>query len=118
MPARQIDPSSLILLTSDGMGRGPDELRRKLLSTFLQLLDENGMRPGAICFYTDAVKLALEGSPVLEQLRRLESEGVRLILCKTCLDYFGVAEQVAVGVVGGMGDIISAMALAEKVITL
>ena len=57
--------------------------------------------PGAICFYADGVKLAVEGSPVLEQLVELETRGCHLILCQTCLNHFGLIEKVKVGIVGG-----------------
>ena len=56
--------------------------------------------------------------PVIESLRELEAIGVELVLCQTCLNYFGLAEQVQVGVVGGMGDIIEALTKAGKVISL
>jgi sulfur relay (sulfurtransferase) complex TusBCD TusD component (DsrE family) len=110
--------STLIVINKDGMGEADAELRHKLITTYLTLLDDNGMLPGAICLYTDGVKLALEGSPVLDQLQSLEDKGVRLILCKTCIDHLGVADKVKAGVVGGMTDIISAQWAAEKVITL
>jgi hypothetical protein len=113
-----IGESTLLVITNDGMGQGPRELQRKLLHNYLRLLDENGMRPGAICFYTSAVKLAAEDSDILGVLKSLESRGVHLILCKTCLDFFDLADQTHVGIVGGMPDIIAAMAAAEKVITL
>jgi hypothetical protein len=51
-------------------------------------------------------------------LAALERKGVRLVICSTCLGYFGLTESVHVGVVGGMGDILAAQAGAEKVITL
>ncbi|GAB4399698.1 MAG: hypothetical protein OHK0052_23270 [Anaerolineales bacterium] len=74
--------------------------------------------PKAIGFYTEGVRLCVTGSPVLEELRALEAKGVRLILCSTCLNFYGLSEQVAVGIVGGMTDIIEAQFLADKVIVL
>lgn len=85
---------------------------------FLSLIDDAGTLPAKILFYTDGVKLACEGSPALEQLKALEAKGVELLLCSTCLDYFGLREYVKVGVVGGMPDIIEAMQRATKVIGL
>jgi intracellular sulfur oxidation DsrE/DsrF family protein len=76
------------------------------------LIAANGMG------HADGVKLVCEGSPVIERLRLLESKGVRLIVCSTCLNYFHLAEKVQVGIVGGMGDILEAQANAEKAITL
>jgi peroxiredoxin family protein len=55
---------------------------------------------------------------VLESLKALEANGVRLILCSTCLDTFGLSDQVEVGIVGGMGGIMEAQFKAGKVISL
>jgi hypothetical protein len=60
----------------------------------------------------------VEGSPFLERLTALEQRGARLIICSTCLGYFGLTEKVRVGIVGGMGDILEAQTRASKVITL
>jgi sulfur relay (sulfurtransferase) complex TusBCD TusD component (DsrE family) len=100
------------------MGSADAPLQQKLLNTYLGLLLENGSLPGAICFYTDGVKLVVEGSPLLERLSEIEKKGVRLIICSTCLNYLGLTEKVRVGIVGGMPDIIEAQAKAGKVITL
>ncbi|MBM3321510.1 MAG: DsrE family protein [Candidatus Eisenbacteria bacterium] len=118
MPSRAIDPTLLIQITSEGMGRGDPELQAKLIRTYLSLLDANEMLPGAISFFTDGVKLAAEGSPVLDVLRSLESKGVHLILCKTCLDHYGLAEKVRVGTIGGMTDILAAQWKAGKVVNI
>lgn len=111
-------PSIAILVTNDGMGKSEPALQHKLIQTYLRLLDETGHLPSAICFYTDGVKLVVEGSPVLEQLRALEAKGVLLLICQTCLNYFGLIEKVRVGIVGGMPDIIAAQWRAQKVITI
>lgn len=109
---------TVLVLTRNGMGSADTTLQHKLLSTYLAILLENGTLPGAICFYTEGVRLAVEGSPVLEPLAELERRGVHLILCKTCLDCFGLVDKVRVGVVGGMIDIVAAQIKAAKVITL
>jgi len=109
---------TVILITNNGMGKADLELQQKLMGTYLRLLDESQTLPAAICFYTEGVRLAVEGSPVLEQLRGLEAKGVRLILCSTCLGYFNLMDKTQVGIVGGMADIIEAQFKAEKVITL
>ena len=109
---------TLVSFTRNGMGDADPELQLKLAGVWLTVCLDNDRLPGAITFYTDGVKLACEGSPVLEQLAALEAKGVHLILCKTCLDAFGLGDKVAVGVVGGMGDIFAAQAKAAKVIAL
>lgn len=112
------DSDTVLLITRNGMGNAEPELQHKLMSTYLKLLLENDILPAAICFYTNGVRLAVEGSPVLEQLTALEAKGVRLILCSTCLIYFNLADQVKVGIVGGMTDILEAQRRAGKVISL
>jgi intracellular sulfur oxidation DsrE/DsrF family protein len=93
-------------------------LRHKLAATFLKLQAESELLPRVLCFYTDGVRLVCEGSPVLAELRALEEKGVRLVICSTCLNAFGLEQQVRVGVVGGMGDIVTAMQSADSVVTL
>ena len=64
------------------------------------------------------VHLVVEDSPVIDALKSLEAKGVRLVLCSTCLNFYHLANQVQVGIVGGMSDIIEAQRRAGKVITL
>ena len=113
--------NTIILINKEGMGFTDDKnstLQLKLLDTYFNLLLQNDTLPSAICFYTDGVKLVVEGSPLLEKMTLLEQRGVRLIICSTCLNYFGIADKVRVGIVGGMPDIIEAQVNADKVVTL
>lgn len=110
--------ATVVLIPSNGMGQADLALQHTLIGKYLSLLLEHGDLPGALCFYTEGVKLVVEGSPVLEQLRDLEARGVHLIVCSTCLNYFGLADKVQVGIVGGMTDILEAQLRAKKVITL
>jgi intracellular sulfur oxidation DsrE/DsrF family protein len=100
------------------MGKAEPELSHKLIGTYLQLLSDHQIHPAAICFYTEGVKLVTEGSPVIDILKALENQGVRLIACQTCLSYFGLLELLRVGIVGGMTDILDAQLKAQKVITI
>lgn len=109
---------TVLLVTGYGMGKADETLQLTLIGKYFELLSQNGDPPAAICFYTDGVKLVCEGSPVIEQLRALESKNVRLIVCSTCLNYFELSEKLQVGIVGGMGDILEAQTKAGKVITL
>ena len=113
-----MDKNTVLVFTRFGMGDAPAGLQQLLAGKFLVLLNDAALRPSRMLFYTDGVKLACEGSPVLEQLRAMQARGVEMILCQTCLDYFGLREKVAVGIVGGMTDITEAMQKAEKVISL
>jgi len=109
---------TIILVTNNGMGQADLALQHKLATKYFELLIQNANLPAAICFYTEGVRLTVTGSPVLEQLKGLEAKGVRLIICSTCLDFYGLSAQTLVGIVGGMGDIIEAQTKAAKVITI
>jgi intracellular sulfur oxidation DsrE/DsrF family protein len=109
---------AVILVTRDGIGSADVALQHKLLDTYLKLLLETSSLPAAVCFYTDGVKLVVEDSPFLESLVQLEQRGVHLVICSTCLTYFGLTDKVRVGIVGGMPDILEAQSKASKVITL
>jgi hypothetical protein len=113
-----MESDTVYLFTRNGMGDASGELQKTLAKKFLGLLLEGKKFPALILFYTEGVKLACKGSNVLDELRALETAGVKLILCQTCLNYFNLIENVEVGIVGGMGDIIEGMNRAAKVISL
>ena len=112
------DSETILLITRNGMGDAEPPLQHKLISTYLKLLIDTPIYPAAICFYAEGVRLCVEGSPVLESLKALEDRGVRLLLCSTCLNYYGLTQQVKVGIIGGMTDILEAQWRAAKVISL
>ncbi|MGB9521975.1 MAG: DsrE family protein [Anaerolineales bacterium] len=112
------DNNTVILITRNGMGDGDPQLQQKLIGIYLNLLLDSNLTPGIICFYADGVKLVVQGSPVLEQLRELEKRGVHLVICSTCLNYYNLENQVQVGIAGGMTDILEAQRRATKIIAL
>ncbi len=109
---------TVVIIKNDGMGHADTALTHKLINTYLNMLDLGEYLPTAICFYSDGVKLATRNSPVLEELESLESKGVKLLVCSTCLNYFQVFEDLRVGTAGGMKEIVEAQWKAAKVITL
>ena len=112
------DSNTTILIPRKGMGHADPELQTKLIETYFKLIDEADSLPTVVCFYAEGVHLVATGSPVLESLKSLDSKGVRLIICNTCLDYYDLQDRVEVGIIGGMTDIIEAQRRAGKVITL
>jgi selenium metabolism protein YedF len=113
-----MDNNTVLLFTRNGLGHAPEDLEKKLTVKFLSLIKDANILPAKILFYTDGVKLACQGSPVINVLQEMEKKGVEMVLCSTCLDYFGLVDKVEVGIVGGMPDIIEAMQRAGKVISL
>ena len=72
----------------------------------------------AVLFYAAGVRLVAEGSPCLQELATLADAGVPLIACRTCLDYYGLIDQVQVGEIGNMLRIVEAQGKARKVVTV
>lgn len=112
------DSETVLFLTRYGMGDADPALQQKLVTTYFKLLDENNVLPAVICFYGNGVRLVTDGSPVIDILKSLENKGVRLVACSTCLNYYNLIDQVKVGLVGGMTDILEAQRRAGKVISL
>lgn len=107
---------TIVAITSDIMGGGNDELGLKLLTSFFKVLPMIKPVPDAIVFYNTGVRLAVKGSPVEEYLKELESSGVELILCTTCIDFFSLGGKLAAGRIGDMYQIINILNEADNVI--
>ena len=107
----------VFLIASDQVGRGNEELGRTLMRSFLHTLTETSPKPETVIFMNSGVKLAVEGSPVLESLDKLGRAGVNLLVCGTCLNYFEVKDMLKVGKVSNMYEIVDQMMGAGKVIT-
>jgi len=108
----------VVAVSGDTMGRGDDELGRVLIRSFLHTLIEADPRPDTLIFFNSGVRLAVEGSQSLDDLRTLSGQGVQMLLCGTCLGHFGLKERVAVGEISNMYAISETMLQAEKVINL
>jgi len=97
---------------------GDDALGQKLMISFIKTLKEMGGELWRLVFVNNGVKLCIDGSPVLEDLRQYETDGRTILVCGTCLDHFKLLERKQVGQTTNMLDIVTAMQLADKVITL
>ncbi len=107
-----------VLVGTDRMGRGDDLLGSKLLFNFINTLKEMGPELWRLIFLNGGVKLATEESECLPALRQLEKEGVNILVCGTCLSHFGLFEKKQVGETTNMLDIVTALQLADKVISV
>lgn len=108
--------STLVAVDTDAMGRGDDELGRTLMKGFIYALSQLEELPKTMLFYNGGAKLTTEGSLSLEDLKSMEDQGVEILTCGTCLNYYGLTEKLAVGGVTNMYAIVEAMAGADKII--
>ncbi len=108
----------MVMCTSDRLGFGDDRLGQRLMANFLGTLKEMGDELWSLIFVNNGVKLTIEGSDVLEDLQAYESTGLKILVCGTCLEHFGLLEKKQVGETTNMLDIVTAMQLADKVINV
>jgi len=111
-PARNL----VVLVSSEGMGRGDDELGAVLMAAFLDTLSQFRGEISHAIFVNAGARLAVEGSPVLEQVRQLDELGVEVLVCGTCLNHFNIKDKLAVGSVSNMYAIIETLSKAGRII--
>ena len=107
---------SIILLDSQFLGQGNDELGRVLMRAFVKTIAQLDPKPSEIFFLNSAVKLTTEGSDLLDDLQLLQQQNISLRSCGTCLDYFRLKDKLLAGTVCSMFDIVQALLAADKVI--
>ncbi len=116
--ANAVVPKIMVMCATDRIGFGDDELGRKLMLSFLRTLKEMGGELWRLVFVNNGVKLTIDGSEVLDDLKGYESDGLKILVCGTCLDHFNLLEKKQVGETTNMLDIVTAMQLADKVINI
>ncbi|MRR12647.1 sulfurtransferase-like selenium metabolism protein YedF [bacterium] len=108
----------LLFVNSDRIGEGDNVLGAKLMGSFFYSLVRAEGRPDVVVFMNGGVKLACRGSAVLDDIRLLETDGITVYACGTCLDFFGLKDSLAVGEVGNMNDTVSLMMRADDVLSI
>ncbi len=108
--------NTIVVISSDRMGSGNDELGRVLLKGFIFAVTQLDELPAKMLFYNGGAKITCEGSDSLEDLKNLEAQGVEIQTCGTCLDYYQLKEKLAVGTVTNMYSIVEAMAGAARIL--
>jgi selenium metabolism protein YedF len=116
MPSQ--DKRILVLCTTDRLGYGDDELGKKLMVNFIRTLNEMGKDLWRLIFVNNGVKLTIDESEVLNDLKTYENDGLQILVCGTCLDHFNLLERKQVGETTNMLDIVTAMQLADQVINM
>lgn len=117
-PAPAPEGNLVVLVSSDTIGRGSEELGGILTRAFMHTFTEVEPMPQTMIFINSGVKLVIEDSIVLEDLQALAEEGVQILACGTCLDYFKLKDKVAVGEVSNAYTILETLLQAGKVVRL
>jgi selenium metabolism protein YedF len=115
---REPTVSKRILIISDKIGRGDEELGALLMKNFLYSVARNEEAPAAVMLMNEGVRLACEGSSSLDDLALLAEKGVAVKACGTCLDFLGLTEKLAVGDVGAMPASVAALLGDDEVLTI
>jgi len=108
----------VLFVTTPLVGDESPELGAILARAFYKTLLDVEDRPDRIIFMHAGVRLSIEGSPVLGSLKDLHCQGVDIMSCGTCLDFFGLTEKLAVGVVSNMFEITEALLGAGRVVRI
>ena len=114
--APDLRTDTVVAVSSDKMGAGSEELGRALLKAFVFALTQQDKLPKTILFYNGGAALTCEGSPMLEDLKALEAQGVEIMTCGTCLNFYGLTEKLAVGSVTNMYVIVEKLTQAGNVV--
>ncbi|MFV0362282.1 MAG: sulfurtransferase-like selenium metabolism protein YedF [Suipraeoptans sp.] len=108
--------NTIVVINSNIMGRGNDELGGVLIKGFIYAVSQLDVLPSQMIFYNGGATLTCEGSDSLEDLQYMESKGVEIKTCGTCLDYYKLKEKLQVGQITNMYSIVEAMDNAGKII--
>ena len=108
--------NTVVVLSSNKMGEGSEELGQILMKGFIFALTELDELPSTILLYNSGVKLSTEGSNSINDLKTLQAQGVEILSCGTCLNYYDLTEKLEVGEVTNMYFILEKMSQADKII--
>lgn len=116
--SEEVKQKIMVMVGTDRVGHGDDELGLKLMISFLKTLKEMGDELWRLVFVNNGVKMTSADSEVLPVLKELEERGVYILVCGTCLTHFNLLEKKMVGETTNMLDIVTAMQLADKVVNI
>jgi selenium metabolism protein YedF len=92
----------IVILSSNFMGSGNDDLGKLLLKGFINTIDQLDNLPSEIICYNSGVTLAIKGSDTAMSLKKVEEQGVKVLLCGTCVDFYGLKDNLEVGSITNM----------------
>jgi len=97
--------NTVIAISGDAMGKGPEELGKILIKSFIRTLVEQENPPTTMIFFNSGAHLTAKVSNTLDDLKQLEEKGTEVLTCGTCIDYYGLDKQPAAGAVTNMYEI-------------
>ena len=106
----------VVAIGSNQMGNGAEKLGKSLMKAFVFALTKQDYLPETILFFNSGAYLTCEGSDSLEDIKELEAQGVEIMTCGTCLDFYELKEKLAVGGVTNMYDIVQRMESAAAIV--
>jgi selenium metabolism protein YedF len=106
----------VVVISSNQMGTGDEELGRTLLKGFIYALGQQDTLPTTMLFYNSGASMTCQDSPALADLKELEAQGVEIMTCGTCLNHYGLTEQLQVGSVTNMYVIAEKMTGADLIV--
>lgn len=112
----KINKGQVVAIASEFLGHGSPDLGKALMKGFIFALSQLAKLPETIIFYNGGAKHTTSGSASLEDLRKMQAEGVRILTCGTCLNFFDLTEKLAVGEVTNMYTIVEILTSAKGVI--
>jgi len=92
----------IVVIDSNSMGYGSEDLGKILIKGFINTLDQLDNLPSEIICYNSGVTLAIKGTDTSQSLKKLENQGVKITLCGTCVDFYGIKENIEVGTISNM----------------
>lgn len=107
----------IAIFASESMGIGSEDLGKTLMKNFIYALTQMETIPSTAVFYNGGVTLVTENSPALEDLKLLESMGMEILVCGTCLKYYEVEGKQRVGTVTNMYEIVDRMVQGGELIS-
>lgn len=110
--------SWVVFAGRDVLGSGDDELGANLMKMYFYTIAQENELPSAILFMNGGVRLPVFNEQVVEHLRDMQNRGVEILVCGTCLNFFGIADKLQIGTVSNMFDITQRMLYADKVVSL
>jgi len=108
----------VLIINSDSMGKGDDNLGKTLMASFVRKLWASKRTPEVILFYNSGVRLLVQDSALSLEFKAMSDSGVELLACGTCVDFYGIREDIQPGIVSNMQEMVDRMVEAERILTI